>query len=54
MRVSMYFSVAAFVVSLCAWQKNPPTLKERREQLADAIEVYQSGVTRPAILRHEA
>jgi hypothetical protein len=44
LRVAMYVAIAAFVVSLCAWQKHPPTVKERSELLAKAVEEYRNGV----------
>jgi len=40
MRIAMYISVAAFVFSLCTWQRHPPTMKEKRELLAAAREAY--------------
>ena len=42
LRVAIYVSIAAFVVSLCAQQKHPPTVKERSELLAKAVEEYQN------------
>ena len=54
MRVAMYVAVAAFICSLCAWQPHPPTVKERSEQLAQAVKEYQEGravlkLTRPEV-----
>jgi hypothetical protein len=43
MRISMYVSIGAFVTSLATWQKNPPTAKERSEDLARAVKTYQEG-----------
>jgi hypothetical protein len=43
MRISLYGSIGAFVTSLATWQKNPPMVKERREDLAIAVKAYQKG-----------
>ncbi len=40
MRIAMYVSVAAFGASLCAWQKNPPTIDQKMEQLEAARRRY--------------
>ncbi len=40
----MYVAIAAFVISLCAWQKHPPTVKSRSELLARAVEEYRNGL----------
>ena len=44
LRVAMYVAIAAFVISLCAWQKHPPTVKTRSELLAKAVEEYRNGL----------
>jgi hypothetical protein len=43
LRISMYVSIAAFVCSLCAWQRNPPTVQERSELLAIVVKEYQEN-----------
>jgi hypothetical protein len=43
MRISLYGSIGAYVTSLATWQKNPPMVKERREDLAIAVKAYQKG-----------
>ncbi|KAE9375004.1 major facilitator superfamily transporter [Stipitochalara longipes BDJ] len=40
MRIAMYVSIAAFVASLCAWQKNPRTIHQKIELLEAAREKY--------------
>jgi len=44
LRVAMYVAIAAFLISLCAWQKHPPTVKTRSELLAKAVEDYRNGL----------
>jgi len=50
MRNAMYVSIAAFAISLCAWQKNPPTVQERSELLAVAVKSYQDEKRAAALL----
>ncbi|EPE31907.1 MFS general substrate transporter [Glarea lozoyensis ATCC 20868] len=44
MRVSMYIAIVGFVSSLCIYQKNPPTVAERSELLAKAVQEYKDEV----------
>lgn len=53
MRIAMYVSVVAFIASLCSWQRHPPTVKERSEQLAEAVKEYQEGRNVPELARAE-
>jgi hypothetical protein len=48
MRIAMYVSVAAFLACLCAWQKNPRTIHQKRNLLEEAKRKYaaQLGRTR--------
>lgn len=41
MRVSMYIAIVGFVSSLCIYQRNPPTVAERSELLAKAVQEYK-------------
>jgi len=41
MRVSMYIAIVGFVSSLCIYQRNPPTVEERSELLAKAVQEYK-------------
>ena len=36
MRMCMYISVVCLLVTLCAYQKDPPTMKERIDELEAA------------------
>jgi hypothetical protein len=54
MSIALYVAAAAFVVSLCAWQKNAPTVKERSALLAKAVEEYQNGVREAELRNAEA
>ena len=40
MRIAMYVSIAAFLACLCAWQKNPRTIHQKRELLEEAKRKY--------------
>lgn len=40
MRISMCICAVALVVSLAAWQRKPPIVAMRKEQLATAIRAY--------------
>jgi hypothetical protein len=40
MRIAMYVSIAAFLACLCAWQKNPRTIHQKREPLEEAKRKY--------------
>jgi hypothetical protein len=53
LRVAMYVAAAAFLVSLCSWQKHPPTVKERSELLAKAVEEYQNGLKAAELRRQD-
>jgi hypothetical protein len=53
LRVAMYVAAAAFLVSLCSWQKHPPTVKERSELLAKAVEEYQNGLQAAELRRRD-
>jgi hypothetical protein len=48
----MYVAATTFAASLCAWQSRPPTVDERSEWLANAVEEYQNGL-KAAELRAE-
>ncbi|KAH6677569.1 major facilitator superfamily domain-containing protein [Halenospora varia] len=41
MRVCMYIAIVGFVSSLCIWQRHPPTVAERSELLAKAVQDYK-------------
>ncbi len=41
--IGLYVSAAAFVCSLCIYQRNPPTVKQRSEELAAAVAAYQQS-----------
>lgn len=48
MRIAMYISLVAFVASLCAWQKNPQTIKGKREKLAAAMMMFAAQAAQAA------
>ena len=43
MMISLYVATGAFITSLATWQRNPPTVKQRSEDLARAVKAYQEG-----------
>jgi hypothetical protein len=44
MQVSMYIAIVGFVSSLCIYQRNPPTVAERSELLAKAVQEYKDDL----------
>ncbi|KAH8586548.1 major facilitator superfamily transporter [Bisporella sp. PMI_857] len=40
MRICLYIAVVGLLSSICIWQRNPPTVAERSELLAKAVQEY--------------
>ena len=53
MKISMYVAIVAFVVSICAWQRHPPTVQERSELLAAAVKEYKGRKAATEEVRNE-